>query len=99
MGVVALSEIQQIALARYGRAFRGAKSETNAMTRLSSGDTLKHARAAITPTEAAALDFIAGKGLSLDELATKANAPAEHIAGLLRSAAAKLADHFESTTE
>lgn len=79
----------------YVRDFEALQLEGKPLQRLAAQDSLKAARAALTPTEVAILDLVA-RGRSVADIATAAGRPKAAMEDLLLTASAKLADHYES---
>lgn len=79
----------------YVRDFEALQPEGKPLQRLAAQDSLKAARAALTPTEVAILDLVA-RGRSIADIATAAGRTKAAMEDLLLTASAKLADHYES---
>ena len=82
------------ALRRYAKDFDRASSPS--FKRIEAADDLRIARAALAPAEYAVVDFVAGRGKSVRELAAMSGRKVADLAALLSAAASKLARHYEA---
>ena len=94
-----ISERLSRATARYEKLVETSLTTTHAHKRIDSGQRVRAARAALTPSEIAILDMAVLKGRSLDALAEATKQPRANLERLLLQAAEKLADHFDGPLE
>ena len=89
-----LSPWQAGALRRYAKDFD--KASSPGFKRMEAADELRAARAALAPDEYAVVNFVAGRGKSVRELAQMSGRKAADLAAMLSAAAVKLARHYEN---
>lgn len=92
----ALSLIQQEASEAYRGAYEAARSERSATRRLRGSETLRLAKAALTPMDIAILDMLAGKGVELRDLAQRTGRKPDQLWSLYQTATTNLARHLEA---
>jgi hypothetical protein len=86
---------QAAALAKYGREYELASgTQGSPLKRAVAVDSLRRARLGLTPAMVAALDFTAGRGVTVQELAAKAGRDPDAIADLIARASKRLVEHY-----
>ena len=91
-----LSAWQAGALRRYAKDFDRASSPS--FKRMEAADELRAARAALAADEYAVVNFVAGRGKTVRQLAEMSGRKVADLSALLSAAASKLARHYEAET-
>ena len=99
MTAMEISERLSRATGRYEKLVETSLTTTHAHKRMDSGQKVRAARAALTPSEIAILEMVVLKGRSLDALAEATKQPRANLERLFLQAAGKLADHFDGPVE
>lgn len=89
-----LSSWQATALRHYAKDFDRATRPS--FGRLEAVDELKAARAALSASEGAIADLVAGRGRSVRDLAAQSGRKVADLSAMLSAAASKLARHYEA---
>lgn len=90
----ALTPWQVAALRRYARDFE--RSRRQHVSRMEAVDALQAVKRVLKPDQFAIVDMVAGRGLTVSDLALKTGRRAADLATLLSQAATRLGHHYEA---
>ncbi len=82
------------ALRRYAKDFEKAQRPNSG--RIEAAQALQAAKAALKPDQFAVVEFVAGRGLTIADLAKRTGRRAADLAAILSTAATFLARHYEA---